>query len=165
MEQANSERNIADRSAQYTCLSHSGNRNSYIFCMMMRGREDSGNDMMSRHEASILNQYLDYVKDGQNRLVFANRNNKKKIVHNFVALPQLNCEDGMREAGQRQRLGRDEDFSNGMSPITRWFPKETQPDRLARALAKRRAIDMKEYCESWEFFTNVRKSKHGLCGG
>jgi hypothetical protein len=90
--------------------------------------------MMSRHEAAILNQYLTYVQDGSNNILFANRNNKKKIIHNFMALPQLNCEDGMREAGQRQRLGREEDFHNGMSPIMRWFSRDILPDRLARAL-------------------------------
>lgn len=38
-----------------------------------------------------------------------------------------------------------------------WFPNETMVDRFARALARHRAIDIKEFCEAFEFFGRVRR--------
>ena len=59
--------------------------------------------------------------------------------------------------------------------LTRHFPSEGLPDRLARALAERRAVPVKELFESFEFFGRVRKlvrapvvadlcAGHGLTG-
>ena len=88
----------------------------------------------------------------------------------FAGLTQLNCDDGRREAGQRHRMSADGTGESlhlvtgqrkcrgaGLSPVTRWFPGDALPHRLARALAARHAIDMKEFCESFEFFTRVRR--------
>jgi hypothetical protein len=123
----------------------------------MRGRQDMGGDTLSRHEAAIIWEYGQFRED--RRINFANRSNKRKIVVKFKGLAQFNCEDGIREAGQRIRMGRE---VGGMSKIERWFGGDTLPDRLALALAKYRAIDMKEYCESFEFFTHVRRKKYGV---
>jgi len=38
-----------------------------------------------------------------------------------------------------------------------WFPTESLADKLARALAERHAVDIKEFCESFEFFTRTRR--------
>ena len=38
-----------------------------------------------------------------------------------------------------------------------WFPSDNLADRFARALASRHAVDMKEYSESFEFFSRARK--------
>ena len=116
---------------------------------------------MSRHDAAVIWQYQ---QQADTRIVFANKNNKKKIVILFKGLPQLNCPEGMAEAGQRVRLGRD-DLPGTRAPDGR-FGRETLllklPDRLAHALAARRAIDMKEFCESFEFFTHTRRKKFGI---
>jgi hypothetical protein len=128
-----------------------------VVAAKIRGRQDTGGDMLSRHDAAVIWQYQ---QQADTRIVFANKNNKKKIVILFKGLPQLNCPEGMTEAGQRVRLGRDD--LPGMSPIEKWFGRETLPDRLARALAARRAIDMKEFCESFEFFTHIRRKKFGI---
>lgn len=39
-----------------------------------------------------------------------------------------------------------------------WFPSDSLTDRFARALSARHAIDIKEFAESFEFFTRVRKA-------
>eukprot|EP00935_MAST-01C_sp_MAST-1C-sp1_P002851 g2851.t1 len=115
-----------------------------------------GADMISRHEAAILWEWQQ-LDEQDRRIVFANRSNKRKIVVKFKGLAQFNCEDGLREAGQRIRMGRE---VSGMSKIERWFGGDTLPDRLALALARRRAIDMKEFVESFEFFTHARRKKY-----
>ncbi|MEE2787009.1 MAG: methyltransferase [Myxococcota bacterium] len=79
----------------------------------------------------------------------------------FKALRKFNSEDGHRLAGRRDR----------MAPMWNdWFPSDSLVDRLARSLAKYHAIDMKEFCESFEFFQRVRKAVRrpvvvDLCGG
>lgn len=54
--------------------------------------------------------------------------------------------------------------------ITDWFAGDTFIDRLARVIAERRCVVMKEFCESLEFFELVRKGAKApvvadLCGG
>ncbi len=66
----------------------------------------------------------------------------------FKGLRQFNSDEGRRLAGRRDRMI---PFWND------WFAGEGLPDRFARALADRSAIDVKEYTESFEFFTRVRK--------
>ena len=79
----------------------------------------------------------------------------------FKALRQFNTEDGRRLAGRKDR----------MAPFwDEWFPSENLTDRFARALSKRYAIDMKEFCEAFEFFARVRRSLRrstvvDLCAG
>lgn len=60
-------------------------------------------------------------------------------------------------------------FKLGERSLT-YFPTDSLPDRLARALAERRAIPIKELFESFEFFARVRRSVRGkqmadLCCG
>ena len=79
----------------------------------------------------------------------------------FKALRQFNSVEGHKLAGRRDR----------MAPMwNHWFPTDSLVDRLARSLAKHHAIDMKEFCESFEFFQRVRKRIRrpvivDLCGG
>ncbi|MCB9544506.1 MAG: hypothetical protein H6706_01270 [Myxococcales bacterium] len=79
----------------------------------------------------------------------------------FRALRQLNCPEGRRDAGLRHRL----------TPTwPRWFTGASLPDRLARALAARGAVDMKELAEAFEFFARVRRAVRrpvvaDLCAG
>ena len=79
----------------------------------------------------------------------------------FRALRQFNSTDGQRLAGRRDR----------MAPIwLDWFPGDGLVDRLGRSLSQHHAIDMKEFCESFEFFARVRKTIRrprvvDLCGG
>ena len=62
----------------------------------------------------------------------------------FRALRQFNSDEGRRLAGRRDR----------MAPIWMdWFKGNGLPNRLGRALSKRHAIDMKEFCESFEFLS------------
>ena len=66
----------------------------------------------------------------------------------FKALRQFNCEDGRRLAGRRDR----------MAPFwDHWFESDSLADRLARAFAAHTAVDVKEFSESFEFFTRIRK--------
>lgn len=67
----------------------------------------------------------------------------------FKGLRQFNCEDGRQLAGRKDRMA---PFWNA------WFPSDSLADRFARALSARHAIDIKEYAESFEFFTRVRKA-------
>lgn len=67
----------------------------------------------------------------------------------FKGLRQFNSEEGRRLAGRKDR----------MAPFwNHWFPGDSLADRFARALSARHAIDIKEYAESFEFFTRVRKA-------
>ena len=77
----------------------------------------------------------------------------------FRGLVQFNCEIGAAEARSRHRLALCRAGAHArMLPVTHWFPSETKlEDRLARALAARDAISLKEFLESFEFFTRVRK--------
>ncbi len=51
-------------------------------------------------------------------------------------------------AGLRERL---------RPKFLHWFPNETMVDRFARALARHKALDIKEFCEAFEFFGRVRR--------
>lgn len=67
----------------------------------------------------------------------------------FKALRQFNAPDAAPLAGRKDR----------MAPF--WdhhFPGDTHIHRLARALSKRFAIDLKEFCEAVEFFARTRKA-------
>ena len=66
----------------------------------------------------------------------------------FKGLRQFNSDEGRRLAGRKDR----------MVPFwDHWFPTNSLADRFARALSARQAIDIKEYCESFEFFTRTRR--------
>jgi hypothetical protein len=64
----------------------------------------------------------------------------------------ISTKDEDLHEGSWTREGR----QNGVSAVSKWFGRDTLPDRLARALAERKAIDMREFCESFEFFTRIR---------
>jgi hypothetical protein len=66
----------------------------------------------------------------------------------FKGLWQFNTDEGRRLAGRRDRM---------MPFWDHWFPTDSLADRFARALSQRQAIDIKEYCESFEFFTRTRR--------
>ena len=104
----------------------------------------------------------------------------------FAGLKQFNCDEGRRQSGQRHRLSctrlgvagnsnKDTSASaahkkagkqHGVDAVSRWFSAsgsgaasaDSLPSQLAHALARRRAIDLKEFCEAFEFFTRVRRS-------
>ncbi len=66
----------------------------------------------------------------------------------FKGLRQFNSTEGRTVAGRRDR----------MAPHwLHWFSGDSLMDRFARALSERHAIDMKEFCESVEFFQRVRR--------
>ncbi len=84
----------------------------------------------------------------------------------FAAYPQFNDEALHSFAGMKHRIH---------SLPRELFPTDHLPDRLARALAERRAIHIKELLEAFEFFARVRKrvrsptmvdlcAGHGLAG-
>ena len=84
----------------------------------------------------------------------------------FKGLRQFNSPDGHRVSNRRDRMN-----PNWMH----WFPTDSAVDRFARALCERCAVDMKEFSESFEFFTRTRRKMrasivtdlccgHGLTG-
>jgi hypothetical protein len=82
----------------------------------------------------------------------------------FRGLVQLNSPEGIRVAGLQQRLACTSGFEHQSKRLVSaelWFPSGSLQDRLVRALAAERAIDMKELCESFEFFTRTRKYVRG----
>ena len=91
----------------------------------------------------------------------------------FRGLAQLNSADGLRVSRMHHRLALDESVRGvPFASASRWFPSEKLEDRLARCLAAHRCIDMKEWTESFEFFTRCRKAmvvrssrKEGSGGG
>ena len=87
----------------------------------------------------------------------------------FRGLVQLNSTEGRSVSRLRHRLaleGGDSDSSSSsktsaklpFASASRWFPSDKLEDRLARALAAEGCIDMKEWTESFEFFTRCRKA-------
>jgi hypothetical protein len=77
----------------------------------------------------------------------------------FRGLAQLNSADGLRVSRMHHRLALDESVRGvPFASASRWFPSEKLEDRLARCLAAHRCIDMKEWTESFEFFTRCRKA-------
>ena len=71
-----------------------------------------------------------------------------QVDRTFKGLRQFNTPDGRRLSNRRDR----------MNPgWAKWFPTDSLVDRLGRALCRHYAVDMKEFCESFEFFTRVRK--------
>jgi hypothetical protein len=79
----------------------------------------------------------------------------------FKFVRQFNCPDGRADAGKKHRLTKAWMF---------WFTGDTMLDRLAHALADAKAISMKEFVESLEFFHRVRRAVRGpvvadLCCG
>lgn len=78
----------------------------------------------------------------------------------FRALTQFNNPDGLNCIGRKHRLAPEDKLYGVHRNIStqRWFSGSSLTDRLARSLAKREAIDLKEFAESLEFFHCVRKS-------
>ena len=77
----------------------------------------------------------------------------------FRGLAQLNSADGLRVSRMHHRLALNESVRGvPFASASRWFPSEKLEDRLARCLAAHRCIDMKEWTESFEFFTRCRKA-------
>jgi hypothetical protein len=83
----------------------------------------------------------------------------------FKTLPQFNGPTRV-DVSSRRRLD---------ERLLDWFPSDGLPDRFARALARERAVPVKELFESFEFFGRVRKlvrapvvvdlcAGHGLTG-
>jgi hypothetical protein len=77
----------------------------------------------------------------------------------FKGLRQFNCEEGRKVVGLKKRLSLKGGYERS---IHKWFGGDTMTDRLARALAKREAIDCKEFVESFEMFSHCRAKRHGL---
>ena len=101
----------------------------------------------------------------------------------FRGLTQFNSEEGRRAAGKKHRLWLTpgDDIDNDVNSVAvlptnttdskatpgdapgkafwvlRWFGGSSLMDRLARSIARRAAMDMKEFVESVEFFQSVRK--------
>lgn len=71
----------------------------------------------------------------------------------FLAFPQFNVPGLEALVGSRSRL---------KPPSAMHFPGDTLADRLARALAHRRALPFKEVVESFEFFWRVRRRLEAL---
>lgn len=79
----------------------------------------------------------------------------------FEAYPQFNSAELQRYAGMKHRIH---------ALPKHLFPSENLPDRLARSLAKNRAIHIKELLEAFEFFSRVRRRVRNqnmvdLCAG
>ena len=66
----------------------------------------------------------------------------------FRSLRQFNCPEGLAVVGLRERM---------RAKFEPWFSSETMVDRFGRALARHHAIDLKEFCEAFEFFYRARK--------
>ena len=66
----------------------------------------------------------------------------------FKAFPQFNDPEKAKTARLRHRVG--------MLPMD-WFGHKSAPDRLAHALAERRAIHLKELLEAFEFHDRSRR--------
>jgi hypothetical protein len=80
----------------------------------------------------------------------------------FKGLRQFNKDDGRKVVGLKRRLSLKTGFDRSVSP---WFDGDSLTDRLARALAEREAIDMKEFVESFEFFSHARVKRYGINRG
>ena len=79
----------------------------------------------------------------------------------FKFVRQFNCPTGRSDAGKKHRLSK---------YWMHWFSGDTMLDRLAHALADSKAITMKEFAESLEFFHRTRRAVRGqivadLCCG
>ena len=82
----------------------------------------------------------------------------------FRGLRQLNCDQGRLEIRSRHRMALARAGCHAkLTPVQHWFPGTNLEDKLALALAARGAISLKEYAESVEFFTRVRKQTRAPC--
>ena len=78
----------------------------------------------------------------------------------FRAWPELNDEALAAAVGvsRRTRLMVPSSGEPGHRPLDLLIAGDDLPSRLARALAARRAVDRKEFFETWEFFEQARAS-------
>jgi len=174
-----------ERSATWWVVPFVGAAGCFLFVRLLRHRRGTNHSL-----AALDNKTRNKIIQQERAAAIAARQTMEQIgghktIHvglvqdcSFRALTQLNCDEGRACAGRKHRLSlrcradaSDSRRRQQLLPVLRWFPGDSLTHRLARSLAQRNAIDMKEFAESMEFFHNVRshmkRSKHvvDLCCG
>jgi hypothetical protein len=119
------------------------------------------------HKGENLQRASKPGKGACNKLGEPSDPNAKQVIQKcgligFRGLRQFNKDGGRKICGLKRRMSLTQGYDRSTSP---WFDGDSLTDRLARALAKREAIDMKEFVESFEFFSHARHKRYGINKG